>query len=168
MPNQPEQPEQPGPPEQPEQPPRHERATPPSAFVQAVPEKVYLLVARCDELARDLRETEIPAWIIFFSWWGEWYERMRSHIYDKNRDIPQDIKPTLIKRLQILEAELKVAFSLVTSVRPPPPRVPRVIRKDLANVEATFRPGYRYDIPSDPKKKMMVDHEPERRIYNLP
>jgi hypothetical protein len=123
---------------------------------------------RCRELVRDLLYTRIAAWDGFFSTYWGWCERVESHIYDREQDIPEDKKFILIKRLQLLEAELKVAYSLVTSITPPPSIVPLVIQKDMRNIEATFWPPFRIDRPGDPKPQLTIDYEDTQPIFGYP
>ncbi|EEA21995.1 hypothetical protein TMatcc_008580 [Talaromyces marneffei ATCC 18224] len=150
--------------EAPRPPPRHERATPPSALVQGRPERVYILIDRCEELVRDLYNTGFHAWDTFFTKYGMWYQRVHFHIHDRRQDIPQDVKTVLIKRLQILEAELKVAYSLVTSIH----SLPKVMMKDMQNIEATFWPPHRIDMPGDPLAEFIVDDEVLEMLLRLP
>lgn len=152
--------------QQPQPLPLHQRATPQSVFKQDQPEKVYSLIERCNKLTWLLKTTNLEEWIDLWQMYACWYQRAYWHIHDMERDIDPEVKPILIKRLQILEAELKVAYSLVTTTNPPPRLPPRVIEKDIHNITATFWPSFRYDIKGDPVPQLTIDYE-EERFSNL-
>ena len=149
--------------EVPQEYPAWERVTPQSVF-EGDPERISVLLPCCEDLARELLETEDlhkpnRTWEKF---WGDlfsWQQRVdrQGYYVDRRADLPSDIKPEIIKRLQILEAELKVACAYVKLFKQPPPVVPRILEKDLENLQAMFWPEHNMNSRRTKQPKKVVD-----------
>lgn len=143
--------------------PAWERVTPQSVF-EGDPERISVLLHCCEDLARELLETEDlhkpnRTWEEF---WGDifsWQQRVdrQGYYVDRRTDLPEHIKPEMIKRLQILEAELKVACAYVKFFEQPPPVVPRILEKDLENLQAMFWPATNLTSRRAKQPKKVVD-----------
>lgn len=143
--------------------PAWERVTPQSVF-EGDPERISVLLDCCDDLARELMNTEDlhkpdrtwePYWTEL---WG-WIRRVDRDgpSVDLRTDLPSHIRPEVIKRLQIIEAELKVACAFVKFLGQPPPVVPRILTKDLVNLQAMFWPAANITTARTEQPEKIVD-----------
>lgn len=147
----------------------YERVTPQSVF-KGDPERISHLLKSCDKLTWYLLEVEsiYKKTRVWEPFWGEYWDyrqRIDSDGHDVDgRNIPSDIKSELIKRLQIFEAELKVACAFIALTEVSPGKVPRVLVKDLVNLQAMFWPPVSITTGRREKPDKVVDEDPHRVV----